>query len=163
MAVSSSRNVLYTCDPEAATQLFRDKAIGKPADLLKVLNIFGPTMTGTDGQEARLYRTITAPFFNEHALQQVWSTSIISTEELLRVLSEVDASGCSQNLRRILARMTLHILNKVCFENNQDCSDALQSQEKIIPDHKLSYIEAMHLTLDHLATIFTTPPSILST
>lgn len=163
MAVSSSQNVLYTCDPEATTQLFRDKAIGKPSELYKILNIFGPTMTGTDGQEARLYRTITAPFFNEYALRQVWSTSIMSTEKLLRILVKVDVSGCHQNLRQSLARMTLHILNKVCFENNQDCLDVLQLQEEISPGHELSYSEAMHCTLNHFDTIFGTPPFILST
>lgn len=163
MVVSSSRNVLYTCDPETVTQLSRDKAIGKPSELLTILNVFGPTMTSTDGQEARLYRTITAPFFNEYVLQQVWSTSIMSTEELLRIFIEVDASGNNQTLRQIFARMTLHILNKVCFEGNQNCLDTLQSREKIFPGHKLSYSEAMHSTLDHLVTIFGTPSLILST
>lgn len=161
MAVSSSRNVLFTCNPEATTQLSRDKLIGKPVELLEILNIFGPTMTGTDGQEAHLYRSITAPFFNEFTMHKVWSTSIMSTEDLLKVLVEVDVSGCNRNLRRVLARMTLHVLNKVCFENNQTCLDTLQLQEKMGSNHKLTYTEAMHSTLDHFFTIFATPPLIL--
>ncbi|MCJ1344328.1 hypothetical protein MMC31_002531 [Peltigera leucophlebia] len=70
IVVSPTQNVLYICDPNVITQLFRGNTFGKPTGLLKMLNIFGPTLTGTDGDEARQYRKITAPFFNEQTLRQ---------------------------------------------------------------------------------------------
>ena len=49
----------------------RENMVDKPQELIKQLNFFGPTITGTDGEEARLYRKITTPFFNEKTLQNV--------------------------------------------------------------------------------------------
>lgn len=60
-----------------------------------MLNIFGPTLTGTDGDEARQYRKITAPFFNEQTLRQVWINSVNNIETTLKLLNlrELATSG----------------------------------------------------------------------
>lgn len=159
--VSSSHNVLHTCDPEVSTQFFRSSAFGKPAELLGILNIFGPTMTGTEGPETRLYRRITAPFFNEQTLNQVWQKSISNTGTLLKVLLRDDAPGYNKELRPTLARLTLHLLNAVCYERDEDCLDELLFTEQVPPGHELSYSQAMHGVLDSFITIYATPRIIL--
>ena len=51
--VSPGGNTLCTCDPELNSQVLGGGEFGKLVKLLKVLNIYGPTMTGTEGEETR--------------------------------------------------------------------------------------------------------------
>lgn len=161
MAVSPTKNILYTCDLEVSTQFLHNKIFTKPAGLLQILNIYGPTMTGTDGQETSLYRKTMAPFFNNRTMHQVWNNSIHGAECLLRVVTRHNAPMVEQ-LRPVLARMTLHILNTTCFEHDQDCMADLEFREQIPEGHYLSYVQAMHSVLDNMANIFLTPALILS-
>jgi hypothetical protein len=162
IAVSPRGNILFTCDAEASNQFLRGSAFGKPAELLGILNVFGPTMTGTDGQETRIYRNVAKPFFTEQTMQQVWRNSVHGAALLLEVLTQGKAAEYHKDLRPILARLTLHLLNSVCFEKDKDCLDELQFSEEVLPGHEISYSAAMHKMLDHFGTIFFTPPFILS-
>ncbi len=53
LLVSPGGNILMTCNPTAAHQILRDESYGKLAEVLNLFNI-GPTITCTDGSEARL-------------------------------------------------------------------------------------------------------------
>lgn len=158
MLVSPGGNILMTCDPTAAHQILRDDSYGKPAELLSLLNIFGPTITGTDGPEARLYRKITSPFFHKDTINRVWATSVAAASDLMQVANEH-----SQDLRPLLAKLSLHVLNEVCFESTQDCLEVLEAREHLLPGHRLSYSHAMADILDHFPIVFLTPPLILGT
>ena len=157
MIVSPHSNILMTGDPDAAHQISQSNAFGKPRELLGIVNIFGPTLTGTDGPEARLYRKLTAPFFNQNKMNQVWMTSLDSAKVLAGVLE-----GRNGQLRPLLARLTLHIVNTVCFESGHDCLDELQDRVYIPLGHNLSVSQAMSTVLDFLPTVFSTPAVILS-
>ncbi|MCJ1245731.1 hypothetical protein MMC30_002935 [Trapelia coarctata] len=162
IAVSPTQNILFTCDPEASTQFLRGKNWTKPTELLQILNIFGPTMTGTDGEETRLYRKITAPFFNHRTMQQVWNTSVRAVSSMLEVVTGDQASMHNRNLRPLLAKMTLHIVNAVCFESDPNCLDELESRRAIPKGHELSYSQSIHTVLDNFATLFLIPRPILN-
>ena len=157
MIVSPNNNILVTGDPNAAHQIFQNSAFGKPRELLGMLNIFGPTLTGTDGPEARLYRKLTAPFFNQTTMNKVWMTSLGSAKVLAKLLE-----GRNEQLRPLLARSTLHIVNTICFESGHDCLDELQERVHIPNGHNLSMSQAMSTVLDFLPTIFSTPAFMLS-
>lgn len=157
VVVSPTRNVLYTCDPNVITQLFRGNTFGKPTELLKMLNIFGPTLTGTNGDEARQYRKITAPFFNEQTLHQVWINSVNSIETTLKLLVKSQTVDHFRGLRPILAWMTLRILNVVGFEGKRNFLAGSGFSDEVLPDHALSYSRAMHSVLDHFGTIHFNP------
>ncbi|KAJ5721216.1 cytochrome P450 [Penicillium malachiteum] len=145
---------------DVSSQLFRDSRFGKPAHLMQILNIFGPTITGTDGAESRLYRRITAPFFNEETLRQVFEHSVQGGQELRLVLSQDTAH---RRLRTLTARLSLHLLNRVCNENqtSEDLVRALRFEDQLQGTHRMSYIDAVHTLLDHYATVFLFPPKLL--
>lgn len=118
VAVSPSQNILFSSNAEASHQfLMKTNQFSKPVDLLQILNIFGPTITGTDGPETQLYRRVTSPFFNNGTMSTVWTKSIESTASLLEVLEEMD-TPMDKQMRPILARLTLHILNAASFEDS---------------------------------------------
>jgi hypothetical protein len=162
IAVSPSQNILFSSNAEASNQfLMRTNQFHKPVDLLQILNIFGPTITGTDGAENQLYRRVTSPFFNNATMHVVWEKSIESTGVLLDVLEELHTS-IDEQMRPILARLTLHILNAASFEDNTTCHDKLSFSDKPLPGFELSYTTALHAVLENFATIFLTPSILLS-
>ena len=160
--VSPSQNILHTCEPEAVCQILRSNAIDKPTELLSILNIFGPTITGAANREARLYRKVTSPFFNENVLQKVWSESVTGGEALLKVLVKVPKYGHTAELRTLLARLSLHVFNSVCFEIDQDCVRELEGRSPIPPGHAWNYSHAMHTMLDHIKIVYAVPLYLLS-
>ena len=152
-------NIVYTCDPEVTNQLLHDRHFEKPTELLQILNIFGPTITGTSGDETRLYRRVSAPFFNKSTFRRVWTTSVASTDQMMNLIH--GSSGLQvANLRQSLARLTLHILHKVAFEKAKGLneSDLIRN----VQGHPLDDYRIMSNVLDNFATIFLVPSIILS-
>ena len=129
---------------------------------MNILNIFGPTMTGTKNQESRLYRKITTPFFNESAMQDVWNKSLEGAQAALEVLTGNKESNIVWEIRPILARLSLYLLNAVCFERCEDPVLELQDLGQLSSGHQMTYSQAMHATLDYMPTIFLAPPLLLS-
>ena len=162
IVVSPSQNILLTCEPEAVNQILRGNAFDKPTDLINILNIFGPTMTGADNREARQYRKITTPFFNEDSMQKIWAQSINGGEALLKVLLNSQSAGHTGEPQPLLARLSLHLLNSVCFESDHDCVEEIEGRSPIPSGHTLGYSQAMHAMLDHVKTIYAIPGPILS-
>ena len=155
--VSPGQNTLITCDPTFTHHIFRDTSFGKPIELISLLNIFGPTITGTDGPETRVYRKITSPFFNEETNKRVWKESVAGAGSLMQVINKH-----GQDLRQVLARLTLHLLNVVCYERPQQFSDVLHYREDVPAGHELGYSQAMAAFLEYCPIIYGTSPFILS-
>ncbi|KAJ5938242.1 hypothetical protein N7454_004584 [Penicillium verhagenii] len=161
LAVSPGGIILYTCDPDVSSQLFRDGRFAKPAHLMAVLNIFGPTMTGTDGPESRLYRRITAPFFNEATMRQVFAHSVQGGQALGQVLGQ--RRTAHRQLRTLSARLSLHLLNRVCNQNQtqDELVKALRFEDSVPGTHRMGYSDAVHTLLDYYQTVFLLPPGLL--
>ena len=162
VVVTPSQNILHTCEPEAVSQIMRNNAIEKPADLVNILNLFGPTMTGAENKDARHYKKITAPFFNEDSMQKIWTQSVSGGEALLKVLIKSQRPGCGGDPRPYLARLSLYLLNAVCFESQQDCVEELEGRSPIPFGHALGYSQAFHTMLGHIKTVYAVPRPLLS-
>lgn len=157
MLTSPSGNILMTCDPETTHSILQDSSFGKPVKLMNLLNIFGPTITAADTPEARLYKKIAAPFFKENTMKNLWSHSIAGAEILMQVL-RID----TEELRPVLARLTLYLLKVVCFEESHSCLDELQDRRQSSLSCHLSSSQAMAQLLEYFPTLHLTPPIILS-
>ena len=163
IVVSPTQNMLFTCEPEAVNQFLRGNAFDKPADLLNILNILGPTMTGTSNQESHRYRKISTPFFNEDSMQNIWAQSLDGGQAALKVLIGNQKLGYVKELRPVFARLTLHLINSVCFELDKDCVGELEGRSLIPSGHSLRYSQALHTMIDHFKILFALPLSLLST
>lgn len=162
IAVSPMGNICYTCDPELVQHLLRSNLIDKPAKLMTILNIFGPTMTGTENKEAKIYRRIATPFFNETTMQHLWNKSLEGAQAASKVLSKEKQPGPVLGLRPIFARLSLHLLNAVCFESCSEPVAELQDRGEPSPGHRLTFSQAVHTIIDHIPTISLLPPLFLS-
>ena len=185
LAVSPGSVTLYTRDPEVSTHFLRAPNIGKPAALLDILNIYGPTMTGTDGAPTRLYRKTTAPFFNDQTMRKVWRKSVQGTSALMELFggkADVNSGGAimteeggmqsaqrnaksyTNDMRNIVARLTLHVVSSVCFEKENESKSSqevvkkiLSSADEVPPQQRMTFSESMHGVLESFAKIYFTP------
>jgi cytochrome P450 len=162
IAVSAWGNILHTCDAGASAQLFQGSTFEKPAKLLALLNIYGPTMTGTEHHETRLYRKVAAPFFNEKTMRKTWDATVQDAQALGKVLSGNAGGPTQRQLRPTLAKLTLHVVNKVCFEADRDIVEELEFRPKAEQGHRLSYSNAMHTVMENLRELFAIPKPILN-
>jgi cytochrome P450 len=160
MAVSPTQNVMFTCDPKLITQLLREPAFGKPTALLGLLNVFGPTVTGTDGPEAKIYRKVVAPFFNQATMGRVFRESVEATGSLVQVVAG-QSTSIDTELRLMLSKLALHILGKTGFDKEGPCLDELKSCEKPLSGFKFSFTEAFMGIDQDLPMIALVPPVLL--
>ena len=160
IAVSPTQNILFTCDPKLVTQLLRNPAFGKPTALLGLLNVFGPTMTGTDGVENKLYRKVTAPYFHQSTMGRVFRESVSATESFIQVVAGVQ-TPIENQLRPMLSKMALHVLGKTGFDREGSCLEELRFAEKPTEGHKLSFADTFLGIDQDLPLIALTPPFLL--
>ncbi|TGO50596.1 hypothetical protein BCON_0180g00220 [Botryotinia convoluta] len=169
LAVSPSRIVMWTCDSDAIDQLFeRRNDFEKPVEDMQMLNIHGPTVTGTNGAESRRYRRVTAGAFGSQTYHKVWKESIIATEKILSNLNLKDDSGIC--LTSPLEETTLDIVSRVCFGRDDslergtnlesDDYQDLKTQKKS-QKHQLSYNEAFSTSASHMGSIYLVPRLLL--
>ncbi len=65
MIVSDGENILWTCDPDSILQFSkRYHEFIKPVKMMGILNMYGPTITATEGEKSRTYRKTAIPSFN---------------------------------------------------------------------------------------------------
>lgn len=160
LAVSPGDVILYTSDAGVASQLFQNGRLGKPAHLMGLLNIFGPTLTAADGAEARLYRRTVAPFFTEATMRDVFVGAVQGGAELSRALRQPAAH---HQLRTLSAKLSLHLLSRFCnqAETQEDLANALQCKDKPQGTHRMTYSEAVFTLLENYTTVFLCPHALL--
>ena len=154
-----SRNVLWTCNPEANYQIAaRRLAFPKPTEVYGPLNRFGPTLPGTEGEEWRILRKVTGHSFHEGTNRNVWSYTCDRVQMLVRDWT----GGGVGDLHEALARVTFHVISRVCFGKTISWpSRSSHEQEALTPNHKLSYGAALTSVFLHLPICFLTPSWLL--
>lgn len=159
--VSPGGNILWTCDPEAILQFTkRHHDFVKPVKMMGMLNIYGPTITATEGEESRLYRRIASPSFNERTHSSAWTESFRQTAALIEIWN--DLRGSMMQLNKDMATLTLHVLSCVCFDRRIEWAEGTQHQDHASKGHRMSYQEAISAMLNNIGTLFITPQAILS-
>ena len=158
--VSPRGNVLWTCDPNAILQFSkRHHDFVKPVETLGMLNMYGPTITGTEGEESRLYRKIAGPSFNDRTHSSVWTETLSRTAVLLQTWRNLDTP--LMQLNKDLAKLTLHVISSVCFDRQMEWAEA-KYPDTPTGGHHLTYQEAIGTMLDSIPILFTVPMPIIS-
>jgi cytochrome P450 len=156
--VSPAGNVLWTCDPDVVLQLnTRHGDFIKPTDMLGMLNIYGPTITASEGEEHRKYRKIASPSLNENTHHTVWNEAISQAQSMLEHWNR--NGGVVQDTNHDANRFALHVLSKAFFNRPMTWDDAGLAKH---PGYKLSYPEAISAVFKYNNTLFMTPRPVLS-
>ena len=184
LAVSPWRIVLWTCNPEAVLQITsRRNDFVKPVTDLAVLNIYGPTVTATEGEESKYYRKITASSLGQRTYQTTWKESLEKTQLLLQHWQEGKSTARVRDINHGPAKLTLLVISKVCLgrgvswndDNNQGSNSRniarttfararrnKQHYRSLEKSHSMGYHEAFKTSLDYMGVIYLTPYFLLS-
>lgn len=160
IVVSTNGNILWTCDPETILQFTkRHHDFLKPVKMMAMLNMYGPTITATEGEESRLYRRIASPSFNERTHGAAWTESLHQTASMLKKWKSME--GLVEQLNEDMATLTLHVISYVCFGRIIQWAENAGYQEALPDGHKMSYRDAITSMLDNTGVLFMTPQLVL--
>jgi cytochrome P450 len=155
--VSAGGNVLWTCDPEVIMQLSnRHGDFIKPVDMLGMLNIYGPTITASEGEEYRTYRKIASPSFNESTHSTVWREAIRQAELMFQFWTQ--NAGHVPDMNTHASKYALHVLSKSFFDKEMAWDTGMETRR----GHELTYSEAINAVFKYNDTLFMTPRPLLS-
>lgn len=161
---------MYTCDPQAITQITtRRNDFPKPTELYDAVNVYGPNVVGTEGSVWRHQRKITSPPFTEKNNELVWRESMEQAKAMLADWFGSDNAGVVQDLGSDTMRLTLHVISKAGFgkkmtwPDQKEGKDTNLSSDEVPAGHARSYKDSLTAMLDNLLWIILTPHSFLRT
>ncbi|KAL8917291.1 MAG: hypothetical protein Q9172_005917 [Xanthocarpia lactea] len=160
IVVSAGGNILWTCSPESIQQFSkRSHDFVKPVEMMGMLNLYGPTITATEGEESRTYRKIAAPSFNDRTHRSAWTESLKRSLSLLQRWESMNAP--IERLDTHVARLTLQVISFVCFDRSVDLPSATALETNLSKSHKMTYSEAISSMVENISTLFIVPPPVL--
>jgi cytochrome P450 len=128
---------------------------------MDMLNIHGPTVTGTEGEESRRYRRITAGSFSTKTYEQTWRETLIQAEALFQRLETLQDK---RKLNSELERMTLNIVSNVCCGTGEgrDAASSKAPTQRPSHMHELTYQEAFGKSTEYMPYLYLIPHFVLS-
>ena len=151
---------MWTCDPEANVQFSRrHHDFVKPVEMLDMLNMYGPNITATEGEESRRYRKIAGPAFNDRTHGFVWTES---RGQAAALLNRWSGNAPIMNLKEDLAKLTLHVISFVCFDRHMHWGEDSGEKTPSNQSHKMGYSEAISSAMASIPIFFLVPSLIIS-
>ena len=128
---------------------------------MTILNVFGPTVSGTDGDEERLYRRIASAAFNSRTNRMLWGDVLAHVSELVVRWSPTGSTTRIQDMKQDIATMTLQIISQICYGRDLDHFSDGQPKRQDSSCHALSYRQAMFSMLSSIHLISMIPHPLL--
>ncbi|TVY12897.1 Secologanin synthase [Lachnellula arida] len=148
---------LQVCNAETIADIFARKGdFTRPTEMLEMLNVFGPNLGTTEGQQWQRHRKITAACFNEHNNELVWSESILQAMGILRSWSSKPSTNSVADDTRTLS---LHVMSSAGFGKSYEFRGA---EEASTARDSSSYKESLKLILDNCIPLVLLGPNNLN-
>jgi cytochrome P450 len=155
--------MLLTCDVHLVKQILtRAHDFHAPVEVLGLYNIYGPTLAASEGEQWRLYRKITTPFFNKKTYGKVWKESLDKAERLSTQWSHGgDNTRVVDVKEQLMSKLNLRVIAKIFYDQELPY-DAHNAMKDVAPTgHTLTFSEAINGVLSNLATVFSVPNWLL--
>ncbi|KAF2732228.1 cytochrome P450 family member [Polyplosphaeria fusca] len=161
---SPSGPMLLTCDVHLVKQvLTRAHDFHAPVDVLGLYNIYGPTLAASEGEQWRLYRRITTPFFNQKTYGKVWKESLDKAERLCAQWSHGnDDARVADVKEQLMSKLNLRVIAKIFYDQELPYDAENAMKDAAPPGHALTFSEAINAVLSQLATVFSVPKWLLA-
>lgn len=177
LIVSPGQIYMSCSDPEAIVQLTtRRRDFVKPVELYAIVDIFGPSILTTEGEEWKRHRKIVAPAFSEKSNSLVWKESLRQGLGMIDVWSKL--SGNVPEIMKVgdtapyIATMALHVICAAGFGVRQlwagEDEDKLKSNSvagfntsELIGNHTLTFKESLKTLLHSIIWLAIFPVSLL--
>jgi len=158
---SPSGSMFMTCDVHIVKQILgKAHDFHAPVEVLGLYNIYGPTLAASEGEQWRLYRNISTPFFNSKTHGMVWKESLEKAERVSTQWARGDTL-VSDVKGEVMSKLNLRVIAKI-FYNQELEYDQNDTMKDVAPcGHSLTFSEAINAVLSNLATIFGLPRWLL--
>ncbi len=163
--------MLLTCDAHLIRQVLnRAHDFHAPVEVLSLYNLYGPTLAASEGEQWRLYRKISTPFFNTRTHARVWRESL---EKAGRVAGQWErGSGRSggsgargtrvEDVKgEIMSKLNLRVIAKIFYGRELEYARDDATRDVKPAGHALTFSEAINAVLSNLATLFGLPKWLL--
>lgn len=146
--------MFMTCDVHIVKQILgKAHNFHAPVEVLGLYNIYGPTLAASEGEQWRLYRKISTPFFNSKTHGMVWKESLEKAERVSTQWARGDTL-VSDVKGEVMSKLNLRVIAKI-FYNQELEYDQNDTMKDVAPcGHSLTFSEAINAVLSNLATIF---------
>ena len=185
LTVSARKVMLFTCSPEAISQIVSRRAdFPKPTEMYGLLNIYGLNVVSAEGMLWRQHRKITAPPFTEKNNQMVWEETLHLACSMLKNWVGDRGEGTVSDPAENLMKLTLHVISQAGFGVRLQWTDDTEESRKVSPElpqrgskavlpteckedvlpsgYRLTYKEALESLLAKLLWIMLMPHFLLS-
>jgi len=144
MLIGPGKLDLYVEDPFIATMILSKKK-DFPMDEIsrKFLNVVGPNLLSSEGEDWQRQRRLIAPMLNERIMENVWNESRDQANDM--VSSFLNDGGTTKDTISGLKRIAFNVLQCIGYGMPQKWN---QNVREILPGHKLAYMEALHELVD---------------
>lgn len=160
------RELEFHCaDPAVNAQVFGRRAdFDKPADVLHLVDIYGPNISSVTGAEWRRHRRVTASPFNERNNRRVWDEALRQAAQAGACWSGRGAEGFNTTAVDTVA-VSLNILATAALGESWDFrpahDDASENEKHGTQGGDVqaasSYRESLHVLLSSIRTLVVTP------
>lgn len=153
--------MLLTCDVHLIKQVLnRAHDFHAPVEVLSLYNLYGPTLAASEGDQWRLYRKLSTPFFNSRTYRKVWKESLMKVERLSTQWHQ-DRARIHDVKGQVMSRLNLHVIAKTFYDQELEY-DWNDTMKDVAPSsHSLTFSEAINAVLSNLATLFALPKWLL--
>lgn len=159
MLATPNGNMLWSCDPAIIKAAFTNPSESQnPVEMFRMFDLWGPTLSSTEGDEHRTSRRIISSGFNPSTNQSVW-------EETMRqcglILDEWAADGgVVKRMKDWTSPMALHVISYIFFNRKLGWNSA-KGTESLPQGHSLTYEKSLFDVLEKLGILFVTPKALL--
>jgi cytochrome P450 len=178
LIVSPGQIYMSCSNAEANIQLTtRRNDFVKPVELYAIVDIFGPSILTTEGEEWKRHRKIVAPAFSEKSNSLVWKESLQQASRMVNVWSKLEGNTTGNmkvnDTAPYTATMALHVICAAGFGVKQlwagEDEDKLGSNKvpgfntsQLNGTHTLTFKESLKTLLRSIIWMAIFPVSVLS-
>ena len=177
LIVSPGQIFMSCSNAEANVQLTtRRRDFVKPVEIYAIVDIFGPSILTTEGEEWKRHRKIVAPAFSEKSNSLVWRESLQQGLEMVEVWSQLEGNTAGtmkiEDTAPYIATMALHVMSAAGFGVKQLWAGEDESKlgskavpgfntSKLTGSHTLTFKESLRTLLRSIIWLAIFPVSLL--
>ncbi|ORY08614.1 cytochrome P450 [Clohesyomyces aquaticus] len=158
-------NLLWTCDPVIIKQLFTLPNVQVPVKMLKLYDIWGPTIGSVEGEEWKTHRKVVTYGLNPSTQLSVWKESIHQTRTLIDRWA--DDGSVLTVAKYWTSRLALHVIASIFFDMKLDWREytAQDKASNLLSECgcRISFESALFTVLARMGLIFMVPRFLLRT
>jgi cytochrome P450 len=126
---------------------------------IPILNVHGPTVTGSEGEQARRYRKVTTAAFGHQMFTQAWNQGVAKAGILARRL--VHSEGRPGEVKKELELVTFAVVSEVCFGIGVTEEGHMELKKHQPHEGSMSYWESFAVSAEFMGVTFLTPKAVL--